>query len=529
MGQKSSPYVCSESGRAHRRWPGETYKQPRLALQPMRPFSNPAVLETLENYKPVAALRHANSLMDWDLEVNMPEEGASARGFSSGQLAVMRQAATIKLEPLVEKTEKTHDLNDFEKGTVRVLRRDLDYYKKIPPKLLDEIQKFPGDAMIPWREARKKSDFQIFKPHLSRLIELKQQEANKLGYKNHPYDALLDQIEEGLAVKDLDQIFSTLIPNLKKILAKAESEHVFPHTHPLEKITYQTGEMKPVNEKIFTLLGMPEKRSRMDVSTHPFTSAVSLDDVRVTTRYEGVNFRDTMYSVIHECGHALYELQGDPELEQTPLQGGVSAGFHESQSRFWENIVGRSSPFVSMIYPLLKEHLGFISQYDTKQLFSYFNTFTPSLIRVEADELTYNFHIALRYEIEQKLLNGELSVSDVPSAWNDLMEKHLGIRPKNEAEGVLQDIHWAGAGYAVFPGYTIGNIIAGMIWNLMTKERLLGSLFDDRKLETLRLWLREKIHRWGSTYSPKDLLRRIFGSEYDSNGLVSYLEQKYAP
>ncbi len=493
----------------------------------MTPFANPVIKEILQEYKTISTFRQSSSLMEWDLEVNMPEAASPARAFSMGQLALMRQKANLALEPLVRKASKEENLTDPEKGLVRVLERDIDYYRKVPPSLLDELQRFTAEAAVPWRESRKKSDFQAFKPYLSKIVELKRQEAEKLGYQGHPYNALLDIYEEGLTVADLDRVFEVLIPSLKRILAKVQSDHMFPSSHPLESVPYDIQSMSLVNAGLIALLGMPEKRFRMDVSTHPFTNSISMNDVRITTRYEGQNFKDTMFSVIHECGHALYELQQDPELEYTPIEGGVSSGFHESQSRFWENVVGRSRPFVSLVYPSLKKHLGFLSGYDQKQVYSYFNTVRPSLIRVEADELTYNFHIALRCEVEKKLLSGELSVSDVPSLWDDMTDEYLGQRPAKDSEGVLQDIHWSGGAWAIFPSYTLGNIISGLIWELMRTEELIGQELNGEKLEKLKTWLRENIHRHGGTYPPKDLLRRVFGKVYDPRGLVRYLEEKY--
>ncbi len=285
--------------------------------------------------------------------------------------------------------------------------------------------------------------------------------------------------------------------------------------------------MRRVNAKLLELLAMPGKRSRLDVSTHPFTSAIARNDVRVTTRYEGKDFSATMFSVIHECGHALYELQIDSGLDHTPIGGGVTAGLHESQSRFWENIIGRSGAFISLVYPTLKQNLGFLSGYNEQQLYAYFNMVNPSMIRVDADELTYNFHIALRYDIERKLLDDKISVSELPSIWNDTMQDYLGIRPKNDAEGVLQDIHWAGGAFGIFPGYTIGNIVAGMLWSATGDDGLSGPGLDQSRILRLESWLQEKIHRWGATYPPMELLQRTFNKGYDADSLVRYLEQKY--
>jgi carboxypeptidase Taq len=223
------------------------------------------------------------------------------------------------------------------------------------------------------------------------------------------------------------RMFSSLIPELKKILDRVISESRFPSSHDLENVEYEEESMRAVNLEILKMLGMPERTFRMDVSTHPFTVGLSLEDVRITTRYEGKSFRESMYSVIHECGHALYDLQVDRSLEYTPVAGGTSLGVHESQSRFWENMVGRSRAFTHLTYPILKKHLDFVSGYSEEEVYRYFNMVRPNPIRVAADELTYNFHIVLRYEVEKKLIAGDISVAEVPSIWNERMLTHLGI------------------------------------------------------------------------------------------------------
>jgi carboxypeptidase Taq len=271
---------------------------------------------------------------------------------------------------------------------------------------------------------------------------------------------------------------------------------------------------------------MPSKRFRLDVSTHPFSIRIAGDDVRITTRYEPKNFKASMFGLIHECGHALYELQVDHDLDFTPIGGGVSAGLHESQSRFWENIVGRSRPFLSMSYPILKADLHLLSLYEEDQVYFYFNSVRPSLVRVEADELTYNFHIVMRYELEKKLLEGKVSVSELPQVWDDMIESYVGKRPKNNADGVLQDVHWSWGQFATFPGYSLGNVVAGMLWKKLTDQGLLP-INDEESIVALKGWLAENIHKPGSTYAPKELLTKVFGMGYDPSGLVGYLENKY--
>ena len=492
----------------------------------MTPFKNPLVLELLTKYKPIAAMTHTSALMGWDLEINMPEAGSAARGQAQAEIELLRQKMTLDLAGLIEKAEKQKTLNDAEKGVIRVIKRELDFYQKIPADLLEQLQKATVEASVPWREARKKADFKIFQPHLEKITGLKRKQAEYLNPSTHPYNALLDLFEEGLTIDDLDRIFSVLIPQLKKILAKTLAQGKFPEKHPLEEVDYDVDALKQVNAKLTSLLGMPEKRFRQDVSTHPFSIRIASDDVRITTRYEPKNFKASMFGLIHECGHALYELQVDHALDSTPTGTGVSSGVHESQSRFWENIVGRSRQFTSMTYPLLKNKLSFLARYNENQVYSYFNTVRPSLIRVEADELTYNFHIAMRYELEKKMLQGTVEVSELPSVWNDMIEEYLGKRPLDDAQGVLQDVHWSWGQYANFPGYSLGNVISGMLWSILTKQQLLP-IKGDKSIPALKAWLAENLHKPGATYSPKELLNRVFGHGYDPSGLVSYLENKY--
>ena len=481
--------------------------------------------DLLRAYKPVWAIDHAKSLLGWDLEVNMPTEGASARGEALAHLTLIRREYLLRLKDLVEKFEGSGDLNDVEKGVIRVLKRELKYYTSIPPEILEELDRTTTKAAVVWREARRESNFEKFKPYLTKIVELERVIADKLGYEGHPYNALLDLYEEGFTVNDADEVFNKLLPNLKSILDKIRSEGRYPDKHPLEDVAYDVNVMKAVNEELLKILEMPVgTRFRMDVSAHPFTIGMSVNDVRITTRYEGKDFRATMFSVIHESGHAMYELMIDPNLEMTPVGRGVSMGVHESQSRFWENVIGRSREFVHIIYPLLRERLPFLKDYGEEDVYKYFNIVRPSLIRVDADEVTYNFHIALRYEIEKGLIAGKLDVSDLPSLWDDFMDRYLGVRPKNDAEGVLQDIHWSQGSFGYFPTYTLGNVIAGMIYAKLPelRDKVAGRRFNE-----IKEFLRDKICRYGAIYPPKELLMRSFNDAYNPDYLLNYLREKY--
>lgn len=488
---------------------------------------NPVIDQILNLYRPIWALNHAGGLFEWDLETYMPVDAAKSRGFAQAQLALIRQRKVLDLTENASKAEKLVGLTDFEKGIVRKIKRELKYYTKIPPELVEELTRTTTEASVVWREARKRSDFSLFEPYLEKIVQLKRKEADKLGYEGHPYNALMDLFEEDLTTRDVDTVFSPLVTALKKMLSRIESSKSFPSSHKLEDVGYDEEVMKRVNQEVLRILGMPEKTFRMDVSTHPFTSSMSLDDVRITTRYEGKSFRETIFSVIHECGHALYDLQIDHSLEYTPLAGGPSLGIHESQSRFWENFVGRSREFTNLLYPTLKKNLPFVSEYSGDDIYKYFNLVRPSLIRVAADEVTYNFHIVVRYEVEKKLIGGEAKVSEIPEIWDDMMEEYVGVRPKSLAEGVLQDVHWSGGMIGYFPTYSLGNVIAGMISNRMQRDLNVRDLIARGDIGPIKLWLRENIHKWGSIYSPRELQKKVLGDAYNPEYLAKYLEEKY--
>jgi carboxypeptidase Taq len=488
---------------------------------------NAAVKTVVERYSEVWALTHSMALLSWDMETHMPEAASRSRGMASGQLAMMSQKATLALKGPLGEARRQKGLSDREKGIVRVLSRQLDYYEKIPPRLVDEIERATTEATMVWRTARKRSNFKLFQPHLEKIVELKREVAEKLGYSGHPYNALLDLYEEGFTVRDADAVFSRLIPGTRKIADKVSRSGLYPSKHPLESKKYSTEAMAKVNEGILKLLRMPMDRFRMDVSTHPFTIDIAPDDVRITTRYEGVDFKATMFSTIHESGHALYELGIAEDLRYTPVGHGASLGMHESQSRFWENAVGRSKGFAKLASPMLRRNLAFLAKYDTDDLYRYFNVVRKSFIRVDADELTYNLHIALRYEIEKKLIAGEVKVSELPDLWDDTFEGYFGKRPRSDSEGVLQDIHWSGGSLGYFATYSLGNVILGMIWHKMGDGDLIAKSLEGGDPSKLRGWLVPNIHSRGSIYAPKVLQRQVFGETYNPERLIKYLETKF--
>ncbi|HKX20253.1 MAG TPA: carboxypeptidase M32 [Nitrososphaeraceae archaeon] len=492
---------------------------------------NHIVNQILDAYKPMWSLNHAISLMGWDFETYMPTSGTEERGMADSQLHILHKNLLLSKDfvGLVESAKKLDGLSDLEKGIVRVLNREITKQIKIPNELTqaESLERIRGN--MTWREARQKSDFKMYAPHLKKMIEIKKQIAEKIGYENHPYNALLDSFEEDLTVNDLDKIFDELTPRIQKIMKKiVDSDSPFCKESKLAKSKYDIQSVDRLNHDILTLLQYDRKRFRMDVSTHPFTETMGLNDVRITTRYEGTDFKKSISSTIHEAGHALYDLQCDQSLSVTPLEGGSSLALHESQSRFWENIVGRSLSFIQLIAPMVRKQVNFANQATDQELYLYFNNVKADYIRVDADEVTYNLHIALRYEIEKKIFGDELSVSEIPEFWNDRMEQLLGVRPTNNSQGMLQDTHWSSGLFGYFPTYTLGNLVSAIIASKMRKD--LEEYEKDIKtgnFQAIKEWLRLKIHQHGSSYAPKTLLKNTLNEGYNPDYFVTYIETKY--
>ncbi|MCE4614369.1 MAG: carboxypeptidase M32 [Desulfurococcales archaeon] len=488
------------------------------------------IREIIGKYRTIWSLGVSGSLMGWDQETYMPPRGVKERSIAGSNIAVLRHQLILKPDfvELVEKASRKRNLNDVEKGIVRVLKRGIDQARKIPPEHIAEVSKTTTLALEFWKKAKANGDYEIFKPYLAKIVELTRKTADYLGYEKHPLDALLDLYEEGLTTSDVDSMFNKLEPGLKKVYDKIMDEYTVPDKHPLEEVRYRAESMKKLNNKALTILGYPWDRARLDISAHPFTIGIGINDVRITTRYEGLDFKRSLLSTIHEFGHALYELGVDQRFIATPVAGGVSLGVHESQSRFWENQIGRSKEFVESFYPYMKRYLVFLRNYTPEDVYLYFNTVRPSLIRTEADEVTYNFHIMLRYRLEKMMIEGSLGIEELPQVWNEEMERLLGVEPKSHSEGVLQDIHWSMGSIGYFPTYSIGTLLSAQIMRKIRGE--IPDVDEDvRRLKfgRIRRWLRENIHRHGSVYPPKDLIRRALGMDLEPEVYVAYLEQKY--
>jgi carboxypeptidase Taq len=479
----------------------------------------------------ISDLNHTQALLGWDQQTYMPPGGAEARGH---QLATLGSIAHQKftsdeiglLLGDLEKELSSTDADSNEARLLEVTRYNYDLATRVPADYVAEFALVTSKAFEAWVEAKEKSDFSIFQPHLEKVIELNQRFVTFFPPADHPYDILLDQYERGMKTADVQAIFNKLRPQqVELIKAIGEKEQV---DDAFLKVEYDDGTIWDFSEELATSFGFDWKRGRQDKAAHPFTTNFSINDVRITTRFEDTP-PNMLFSTMHEVGHALYELGSKQEFERTPLAGGASLAIHESQSRMWENLVGRSLPFWEHFYPRFQEK--FPSQLESVDLSTFFkgiNKVEPSLIRVDADEATYNLHIMLRLELEIAMLEGTVEVKDLPEIWNAKMQEYLGVTPPNDAKGVLQDVHWSYGNLGYFSTYALGNLISAQLWEKINKE--IPNLEEQfRKGEFGRLldWLRERIHVHGRKFKPQELVQMVTGSKIDSTAYVNYLKNKF--
>lgn len=493
-------------------------------------FRNKIIKKILEKYYFVDSISRLSALAGWDLNTYMPEKAGEDRGFILGKAEVLTKRLLLDKDfvKLINKTEKEKNLNDYEKGLIRVLKRRIKILSKLPDEFIEEFNNVTNKAQIVWRKAKKEDNFKEFQPYLEKILNLVKKEAEYLGYKEHPYDALIDLYEEGWTVKDFEKFFEDIKPRLKELLNKIKKSKNYISKHPLENEKYDKNQMEKLNFEVLKILNFDPKRSRVDIAPHPFEESISLNDVRITTWYHKKDFRRSLTAVIHEFGHSLYELQIDPELKFTPLQHGASYGIHESQSRFWEIVIGKNINFLKKLYPVAKKYLEFLKKYKEKDFIYYFNLIRPEFIRVESDEVTYHFHIILRFEIEKGLLEENLKVKELPEIWREKMKSYLEIYPKNDREGVLQDIHWSCGYFGYFPTYSLGTFLTGL-WLEKIEERL-GKIDDLVKekdgITKIQNWLKENLHKYGSTYTSKELIGKVYKKEFSPEPFLRFLERK---
>ena len=479
----------------------------------------------------IADLNYISALLGWDQQTYMPSGGAEARG---NQMALVGRLAhergtSVELGNLLDELKPyaaTLDPDSDEARLVKVTARDFDKASHVPSSHIVEFTQVTTLAQQAWMEARQNSDFTIFRPHLEKIVELRLEYASYFPDYDHPYDALLDDFEPGMKTADVKMIFEGLRPKLveliKAIASKPQVDDSFLHQHFDQDKQWKFG------EEVITKFGYDWKRGRQDKAAHPFTTEFSLNDVRITTRVDPDFLNPMLFGTMHECGHALYGQGVAPELERTGLERGASLGIHESQSRMWENLVGRSLPFWEYFYPRLLEVFPQFSAVPLKRFYKGINKVKPSFIRVEADEATYNLHIMLRLDMELALMEGKVSVKNLPSVWNAKMQEYLGITPPDDAMGVLQDIHWSGGMIGYFSTYSLGNLVSAQLWEKINQDIPdLDEHIRHGKFEILLGWLRQNVHRHGAKFEPQELMLKVTGSRIDPTAYIRYLKKKF--
>jgi len=479
----------------------------------------------------VADIDRAASVLSWDQQVNMPPGGNEARGQQLATLSKIAQEKFITDEVgrlIDDLKQEVNGADTDEAALVRVAARNYDKARRVPPSFIAEQAIVTSKAFEAWIEAKGKSDFSIFQPHLEKVVELVHKYISFFPPADHPYDTLLDDYEPGMKTADVKLIFDGLRPKQVKLIKAIASSKQVKDDFLFKK--FNEKKLLDFSEKIITGFGYDWNRGRQDKAPHPFETTFSVNDVRITTRYESDNPLAMLFSTMHEAGHAMYEQGVNPVYDRTPLGGGTSLAVHESQSRMWENLVGRSLPFWEHYYPALKKL--FPSQLDGVSLKTFYkaiNKVQPSLIRVNADEATYNLHVMLRLELEIGMVDGSIAVKDLPEIWNTKMEEYLGVTPPDDASGVLQDIHWSGGAVGYFSTYALGNLVSVQLWEKINKDiRNLDDQLRKGDFSELLAWLRKNIHQHGQKYEPQQLVEKVTGSKISSGPYVRYLTKKYS-
>ncbi len=482
----------------------------------------------------IADLQYAGGLLSWDQNVCMPPAGADARAEQSATLeglvhARMTDPEHARLVTALEPWSAALDPDSDDARLIRVARRDLEKAVRVPQELAVELARESSRGYADWMRAREAGEFAPFRDALSRQVELRRRYAACFPDAEHPYDVLLDDFEPGMTTAEARTLFEALLPPLSALVAEAAADDGPPMGGVMTG-TFDLGVQRTLLLDVLSTIGFDPERFRLDVAPHPFAMSLGAGDVRVTTRYSSTDLAFSLYSGLHEMGHALYEAGYDPALRRSPLHECASLGVHESQSRLWENAVGRSRPFAEWLLPRLRS--AFPDAYadlDAGALYRGLNAVQRTPIRTEADETTYNLHVGLRFELELALLEERLEVVDLPAAWSDGLRRLLGIEPASDAEGVLQDVHWSQGLFGYFPTYTVGNVVAAQLWTQLRADLPdLDDAIRAGELRPLREWLGEHVHRHGRKFTQRELVRRATRGELSPEPLLAYLRVKLA-
>jgi carboxypeptidase Taq len=488
--------------------------------------------ELIRRWKEAAMLGSCGGVLGWDERTYMPRNGSAHRAEQMALIARLCHEMTTqpKNGELLSAAEAANPDEDA-KANLREIRRAYDRAVKLPPDLVEELARVTTQAQQAWTDARAASDFAKFQPWLEKIVGLKRREAAAVGFREHPYDALLDEFEPGATTASIRALFAELAADLTPLVTAILASSRKPDRGILHR-EFPVETQKSFGRMAAESIGFQFDSGRLDVTTHPFCTGLGPGDVRITTRYNPKHFNESFFGVLHECGHAIYEQNLPGEHFGTPLGIATSLGVHESQSRLWENQVGRGGPFWEFFFPKAQQAFPCLADVKLNDFLFAINDVQASFIRVEADEATYNLHIILRFELEQAIVSGDLKVADVPAAWNERFGKMFGIMPPDDAKGCLQDIHWSFGGLGYFATYTLGNLYAAQFM-AQARQDLGGSQLDDDfragRFGRLKEWLTDRIHRHGQRYRARDLCRRVTGRELSHKPFMEYLKAKYGP
>lgn len=475
------------------------------------------------------AYKEALGLIQWDLRTKIPKNGMEQRAEVIGLLSekIHQLSTSSQMKTYIDELKgKTNDAV-LEK-VIEKCEEDYLRSSKIPDHEFKEFVTLRSKSESVWQEAREKDDFSLLQPYLEQLVAYNKKFATYWGYETNKYNGLLDKYESGLTTSVLDEVFQKVKEALTALVKKIEQSEVeidvdlLLHHFPKE-------DQEKFSLAILEKMGYDFQAGRLDETIHPFAIGINPQDVRVTTRYDEKDFRMAVFGTIHEGGHALYEQNISPELYQTPLASGTSMGIHESQSLFWENFVGRSEGFWQSHFDLFRSIAPAAFQsLDFTTFYQAINEVKPSFIRIEADELTYCLHIIIRYELEKDLIDGELEVKDLPEAWNQKMEDYLGIRPKNNKQGVLQDIHWSAGDFGYFPTYALGYMYAAQLHHQLKQELDLETIIQSGDFTPIKEWMTKHVHQHGKMKKPLEIIHDVTGEGLNADHLIAYLTEKYS-
>jgi len=481
---------------------------------------------------PAIDLERASWVLEWDQEVLMPDGGAQARADQRGTLEELAHRHYTseevgklldELAPLLDELDPAGD----EAGLIRIAKREYDHKVRVPAELMNKITQASSLAIQAWQKARAENDFAGFEPHLEKLVDLRKQWAACFDVGDNPYDALIDFYEPGLTYAGIAEVFAGLKPPLVE-LVEAIVDHEYAVDPSVLEGHFDLDDQLAFSREMTAAIGYDYDRGRLDTVVHPFTIAFSPDDVRITTRVYEDNVMSGLMSSVHEAGHAMYEQNVAPQYYRTVLADGASMSIHESQSRFYENILGRSKSFWKVWYPRLQETFTVMKGRDFEAFHKAINRVEPSLVRVEADEVTYGLHIILRLELENDMFNGRVQVKDLPREWNERMEAYLGLTPPTDTEGVLQDVHWAAALFGYFPDYLLGSMWGVQLWNKMQQDIPdVQAQIERGEYEAMNGWMHEKVHTHGKKFTLPELSERVIGGPLDWHPYMAYLKTKY--